>query len=70
MARALTADALVLSDNAELTDELAHWAEQTDRRFAFFDERPANHWFAGVGIGVAYRSAPSVPRQGQDSVAR
>jgi hypothetical protein len=58
VARTLTSDALVLSDNAELTDELAQWAEQTERRFAFFDERPADHWFKGVGIGVAYRSVP------------
>jgi hypothetical protein len=58
VAGALTSDALVLSDNAELTDELAQWAEQTERRFTFFDERPVNHWFGGVGIGVAYRSAP------------
>jgi len=58
VADALTDDALVLSDNAELTDELAQWAERTGRRFAFFDERPANHWFGGVGIGVAYRSSP------------
>jgi len=62
VAGALTADALVLSDNAELTDELADWAEQTQRRFTFFDERPANHWFEGVGIGVAYRSAPGASR--------
>lgn len=65
VAGALTADALVLSDNAELTDELARWAEQTGRRFAFFDERPANHWFGGVGIGVAYREAPVDPPQGR-----
>jgi len=62
VAGALTVDAIVLSDNAELTDELAQWAEQTHRRFAFFDERPANHWFEGVGIGVAYRSAPTASR--------
>jgi Methyltransferase domain len=55
VADVLSRDALVMSDNAELTDELARWAERTDRRFAYFDERPANHWFEGVGIGVAYR---------------
>jgi Methyltransferase domain len=55
VANVLTSDALVMSDNSELTDELARWAEKTDRRFAYFDERPANHWFEGVGIGVAYR---------------
>jgi hypothetical protein len=62
VAGALTGDALILSDNAEMTNELARWAEQTERRFAFFDERPADHWFEGGGIGVAYRSAPGVSR--------
>lgn len=63
VAGALTENALVLSDNAELTDELADWAERTERRFAFFDERPVNHWFEGVGIGVAYRpAAPGASR--------
>lgn len=55
-AEALLSDAaLVLSDNAELTDELARWAERRGRRFLFFDERPAGHWYAGGGIGAAFR---------------
>lgn len=63
VAGVLTDDALVLSDNAEQTDELAHWAERTGRRFAFFDERPADHWFEGVGIGVAYHYPHDSSRQ-------
>ncbi len=51
----LTEHALVLSDNAEATDELAGWAERTGRRFLFFDERPVGHWFPGGGIGAAFR---------------
>lgn len=43
----------VLSDNAHVTSELADWAERTGRGFLFFDERPAGHWYAGGGIGVA-----------------
>ena len=54
IAPALTKKALVLSDNAHSTQELAHWAELTGRRFTFFDERPLGHWYHGGGIGVAY----------------
>jgi predicted O-methyltransferase YrrM len=46
--------ALVLSDNGEVTDELARWAEATGRRFLYFDERPARHWWPGGGIAAAY----------------
>jgi hypothetical protein len=55
IAPALTKKALVLSDNAHTTQELARWAELTGRRFTFFDERPLGHWYHGGGIGVAYR---------------
>jgi Methyltransferase domain len=49
----LNPGAYVLSDNAELTDALARWAEQTGRQFLFFDERPEGHWHPGGGIGIA-----------------
>lgn len=49
----LAPGALVLSDNAHATDELARFAERTGRRFLFFDERPAGHWYTGAGIGAA-----------------
>jgi len=45
--------ALVLSDNAHATDVLSRWCEQQGRRFLFFCERPANHWYPGAGIGAA-----------------
>ena len=45
--------AVVLSDNAHMTDALAKWAERHGRRFLFFDEQPAGHWYPGDGIGVA-----------------
>lgn len=51
--RRLRPDALVLSDNADRTAELSTWAERRGRRFAYFAERPAEHWFAGGGIGAA-----------------
>jgi predicted O-methyltransferase YrrM len=52
----LTADALVLSDNAHAGDALVRWAERTGRRFAYFQETPRSHWYPGAGIGAAWRS--------------
>lgn len=49
----LSDGALVLSDNADITDELARWAEATGREFSFFAEQPSGHWFRGGGIGAA-----------------
>jgi len=57
IAPALAERALVLSDNAHSTPELARWAELTGRRFTFFDERPLKHWYHGGGIGVAYQQS-------------
>lgn len=49
----LAPDALVLSDNAHVSDVLPRWAESTGRRFSYFQERPKDHWYPGGGIGVA-----------------
>ena len=55
--RALTAKlavkSWVISDNSHVTSELAKWAEAQGREFLFFDERPAEHWYPGGGIGLA-----------------
>jgi len=51
----LSADALVLSDNAHAGDALVRWAERTGRRFAYFQEIPRSHWYPGAGIGAAWR---------------
>lgn len=50
----LAADGLVLSDNAHVTSALPEWAERTGRRFGYWHERPAGHWYPGGGIGVAW----------------
>jgi predicted O-methyltransferase YrrM len=49
----LAPDALILSDNAHVSDVLPRWAESTGRRFSYFQERPKDHWYPGAGIGVA-----------------
>lgn len=49
----LSPGAFVLSDNSHASPSLPDWADRTGRRFVFFDERPAGHWYSGAGIGVA-----------------
>lgn len=49
----LTQRAIVLSDAAHHTSALRTWAEATGRRFSYFQEAPADHWYSGAGIGVA-----------------
>jgi predicted O-methyltransferase YrrM len=50
----LAPKALIIGDNAHVTDKLFQFAQATDRRFAFFQEQPERHWYPGGGIGVAY----------------
>lgn len=50
----LAPGALLLSDNATVTDVLCRHAEATGRRFLAFRETPARHWFPGDGIGAAW----------------
>lgn len=50
----LSPQAVVLSDNAHLSDALARWAEAGGRRFSFFAEQPEGHWYPGDGIGAAW----------------
>jgi predicted O-methyltransferase YrrM len=50
----LAPDALLLTDNVRVTNVLAEHAERTGRRFLAYRETPANHWFPGDGIGVAW----------------
>jgi predicted O-methyltransferase YrrM len=54
LADRLSPGALVLGDNAHVTDRLLRFAGETGRRFLFFQERPKNHWYPGGGIGVAF----------------
>lgn len=52
----LAENALILGDNAHVTDKLANFALETERDFVFFKEEPLNHWYPGAGIGVALNS--------------
>ena len=50
----LSPQAVVLGDNAHVTDKLYKFAAATCRRFLFFSEKPADHWYPGAGIGAAW----------------
>lgn len=59
----LSPHAVVVSDNAHVTQELAYFAERTGRQFLYFQERPQAHFYPGAGMGIAYHvpTAPKVP---------
>jgi predicted O-methyltransferase YrrM len=50
---------VILSDNAKRTNELARWAEIHGRRFLYFHEVPADHWYPGTGICAAFPALAS-----------
>jgi hypothetical protein len=52
----LAKQAVVVGDNAHVTDELLKFSCETDRKFLFFREEPANHWYLGAGIGLSFKA--------------
>jgi len=50
----LSPNAVIVGDNSHATDALAKFAKETGRQFLFFKEEPANHWYPGAGIGLAF----------------
>jgi glycosyltransferase involved in cell wall biosynthesis len=53
----LSPRAVVLSDNAHATSELAAFAARTGRRYAYWHERPLGHFYPGGGLGIAISPA-------------
>lgn len=49
----LSANAVVVSDNAHVTSALKDFSAAMGRSFAFWQERPAHHFYPGSGIGVS-----------------
>lgn len=47
--------AIVVGDNAHVTDELVKFSAETGRSFLFFREQPADHWYLGAGIGLSFK---------------
>ena len=55
----LAPQAIVVSDNAHVTQELASFAERTGRQFLYFHEHPHAHFYPGAGLGIAYQMSVS-----------
>ena len=51
----LSYNAVILGDNAHVTDKLFRFAQRSGRKFLYFGELPVDHWYPGGGIGFAYR---------------
>ncbi|MFO0698012.1 MAG: glycosyltransferase [Nitrospira sp.] len=58
----LAPQAVVISDNAHVTQELALFAERTGRQFLYFQENPRAHFYPGAGMGIAYHRSVSSAR--------
>jgi hypothetical protein len=54
IADSLTPDAVILGDNAHVSDSLQRFSEERDRHFLFFKENPKDHWYPGAGIGISF----------------
>ncbi|MFC6017846.1 class I SAM-dependent methyltransferase [Plantactinospora solaniradicis] len=50
----LAPGARLITDNVTVTNVLAEHAEKTGRRFLAYRETPAQHWYPGDGIGIAW----------------
>jgi hypothetical protein len=66
IASKLSPSAVLLGDNAHVTDKLYQFALASGRRFLFFSEKPADHWYPGAGIGAAWgKGRAALPAESQ-----
>jgi len=47
--------AILLADNAHVSESLRRFSEEEGRKYLFFREEPREHWYPGGGIGVSFR---------------
>lgn len=50
----ISSKTIILGDNSHITDKLASFSLETNRKFLLFREKPLNHWYPGGGIGISY----------------
>jgi predicted O-methyltransferase YrrM len=50
----LSAQAVVLGDNSHCSASLHTFSREQGRAFLIFREEPAEHWYAGAGIGISF----------------
>ncbi|NJN16545.1 MAG: class I SAM-dependent methyltransferase [Oscillochloris sp.] len=51
----LSERAIILGDNAHVTDKLLAISLETERQFVYFQEKPHDHWYPGAGIGISFK---------------
>jgi predicted O-methyltransferase YrrM len=51
----LSQGAIIIGDNAHVSDELMKFSRSHDRRFLLFREEPLDHWYLGAGIGLSFK---------------
>jgi predicted O-methyltransferase YrrM len=61
IAAKLSGKAVVLGDNAHVTDKLMQFAWNTQRHFLFLNEKPENHWYPCAGVGVVWGNSAKTP---------
>ena len=54
LAGRLAEDAMLLGATAHQSDALFDFAVQSGRRYLYFAEEPADHWYRGSGLGAAF----------------
>lgn len=50
----LSDNAIILGDNAHVTDKLSRFSIEQNRDFLYFQEQPYNHWYPGAGNGFSF----------------
>ncbi|PIQ86850.1 MAG: hypothetical protein COV74_03190 [Candidatus Omnitrophica bacterium CG11_big_fil_rev_8_21_14_0_20_45_26] len=45
---------ILVSDNANQTEELLKFSKELNKKFIKWDEEPLDHWYAGDSLGIAY----------------
>jgi hypothetical protein len=53
LSRTLSSRGVIISDNAHSTDALRDFSVKHNRRYAFWRERPKDHFYPGAGIGIS-----------------
>ena len=55
IAQKLSERAVIVGDNAHVSDELLKFSCRNDRHFLYFREEPIDHWYLGAGIGLSFK---------------
>ena len=47
--------AIIVGDNAHVSESLLRFSIESRRSFLFWKEQPLHHWYPGAGIGISWR---------------